>query len=475
MTDNNMEVISHLNISVGLFPFSKILNVSISHHPNSFGRCEIVGEMDPTVAEEVSNRIDETSQTEVVTSAKGQPERLFCGIVGEFLVSYQNEYASVRVVLLDTCACLDRVTHQRSYQNTSLTYGDLIKKCMEGEGTAAISVTDKKTGTLVVQYDETNWQFSVRMASQLGAPVITDISAEKPNLYVGLPPSDQTKDLTTSTYQIGKATQLVSSAGANSQSMVSEYGSSGGVTSYQYLFIGNFVKLGDKFYAVKSVDSSMVDGILEMNYGLLPIGNEVPADGDVPALGSIAQAPISNGNCCGKMLSGTVQNVAGNKVQVQFSFDSEFSGDHWFEYSTAYSSSDQNGWYCMPEKGDVVRVFFPSGSEGEAFAASSASKFASEDPKDKCWIAHGKQIVLTEKGIHISCENNSIMIDLPVDDGIVIESEKSISINAVEELTVHANSVHISADNQISLGTDRAFIDISEGKITLLGNEVAIE
>lgn len=87
MTDNNMEVISHLNISVGLFPFSKILNVSISHHPNSFGRCEIVGEMDPTVAEEVSNRIDETSQTEVVTSAKGQPERLFCGIVGEFLVS----------------------------------------------------------------------------------------------------------------------------------------------------------------------------------------------------------------------------------------------------------------------------------------------------------------------------------------------------------------------------------------------------
>ena len=43
MTDNNMEVISHLNISVGLFPFSKILNVSISHHPNSFGRCEIVG------------------------------------------------------------------------------------------------------------------------------------------------------------------------------------------------------------------------------------------------------------------------------------------------------------------------------------------------------------------------------------------------------------------------------------------------
>ena len=40
---------------------------------------------------------------------------------------------------------------------------------------------------------------------------------------------------------------------------------------------------------------------------------------------------------------------------------------------------------------------------------------------------------------------------------------------------IQAGSVLINAENQIALGTDRAFIDITQGKITLLGNEVAIE
>ena len=30
---NEMEVISHLNVSVGLFPFTKILNLNIDHGP----------------------------------------------------------------------------------------------------------------------------------------------------------------------------------------------------------------------------------------------------------------------------------------------------------------------------------------------------------------------------------------------------------------------------------------------------------
>lgn len=67
------------------------------------------------------------------------------------------------------------------------------------------------------------------------------------------------------------------------------------------------------------------------------------------------------------------------------------------------------------------------------------------------------------------------MIDLSVEDGIVIYSSQNISINATKALMIQAGSVLINAENQIALGTDRAFIDITQGKITLLGNEVAIE
>ena len=68
---NEMEVISHLNVSVGLFPFTKILNLNIDHGPNVFGLCTIVGEMDHESADEIAQRTDESSETEVVTTASG--------------------------------------------------------------------------------------------------------------------------------------------------------------------------------------------------------------------------------------------------------------------------------------------------------------------------------------------------------------------------------------------------------------------
>ena len=109
-----MEVISHLNVAVGLFPFTKILNLNIDHGPNVFGLCTIVGEMDHESADEIAQRTDESSETEVVTTASGQPARLFCGVVKNVSVNHQNEYAKVTVVLEGTCKKLDIQTHQRS-------------------------------------------------------------------------------------------------------------------------------------------------------------------------------------------------------------------------------------------------------------------------------------------------------------------------------------------------------------------------
>ena len=136
--------------------------------------------------------------------------------------------------------------------------------------------------------------------------------------------------------------------------VVSEDASDAGLKSYCYVFAGNFVKVDARFYAVKSISAEMKDGILEMNYGLLPMGNEAPTAGATTDVKGLAVSAGVNQNCSGKMFTGTVKNVSGSKVQVQFSFDSEFSGNHWFEYSTAYSSSDQS--VCL--RWEIQYVFF---------------------------------------------------------------------------------------------------------------------
>ena len=65
---NEMEVISHLNVSVGLFPFTKILNLNIDHGPNVFGLCTIVGEMDHESADEIAQRNINRSQIDITNS-----------------------------------------------------------------------------------------------------------------------------------------------------------------------------------------------------------------------------------------------------------------------------------------------------------------------------------------------------------------------------------------------------------------------
>lgn len=55
-----------------------------------------------------------------------------------------------------------------------------------------------------MQMNETNWEFTKRMASRFNAPIFTSIIAPKPMVYVGLPPVGNTKEITTTSYGHGK-------------------------------------------------------------------------------------------------------------------------------------------------------------------------------------------------------------------------------------------------------------------------------
>ena len=84
-------------------------------------------------------------------------------------------------------------------------------------------------------------------------------------------------------------------------------------------------------------------------------------------------------------------------------------------------------------------------------------------------------IQLTEKGIKISCDGEEAFIDLTPDEGITISCKKDLNVNAEGEVKVQAETIKLIADEKISLGTDRAFIDITDETITLLGKEVIVE
>ncbi|MDY8026359.1 hypothetical protein UYY96_27830, partial [Paenibacillus polymyxa] len=147
-----------------------------------------------------------------------------------------------------------------------------------------------------------------------------------------------------------------------------------------------------------------------------------------------------------------------------------------------YASADNTGWYCMPEDGDSIRIYFPSYKEEEGYAISSVkrepqpstgkssatsghatastssagSKSSSAlsaaapapdrmaDPAIKTLrTKYGKEIMLAPDQIVISGNGMSIAINDKT--GIDIVSGKNVSISAASDIVMSSGNIQLSA------------------------------
>ncbi len=186
-----MEAISHVNIKISGFPFQRIISLTIKHNPNEHGTAEIVGEIDAKQAVDIVRRVDEKTDISITTSAKGQPEMLFYGCVGNLLLERGNEYSQIRLQLHSVSRRTDIVKGSRTFQNTGKKYKDIVSEVIKKEAPNAdldMRVTDLEIGNLIMRYNETAWEFAKRMAAKLHAPLIAAVNLAYPQIYIGLPP-----------------------------------------------------------------------------------------------------------------------------------------------------------------------------------------------------------------------------------------------------------------------------------------------
>ncbi|MGN6714332.1 hypothetical protein [Anaerocolumna jejuensis] len=477
-----MNTISYGDISVNGFPFRKIIQILISHTVNDHGHAQVTGELDPATAQDFLKRVDEKMMVSITTKAEGQPSNLFYGCVHNVSLQQETEYSKVTLQLYSMSRLLDMEKKNKTYQNTAKTYGQIIAGDISDKGDLHMMVSDKAIGSLIMKYNETDWEFAKRMAAKLNAPLVSNISSPRPQLYMGLPPASKSIAINKTAYSYGSDTGAYAqmSTGALPQDFGGEQ-----IESYEYGYVGDQISFGGKTGRIKSVQACLQDGILTMTYGMLAGGGTSAGGGGGASAGAgggfagIAAPSTPNVQASGKMMRGKVMAVSGDKVQAHLTdVDGGYDGggNWWFPYSTAYSSSDGSGWYCMPEVGDEVRVFFPSGNEGDAFAASSVCATPPANPKHKSWKAPGgKEILLTDEGMYIIGKSGKIYINLTDEKGIEIHSDKDISISSDANIKINSSSeVQIVAKNQIVIGTEGAYLDLTENSATLAASQVLI-
>lgn len=450
----------------------RVRSVTISHAVNEFAHAEVVLEVK---AEDGAKFLKEADMKVIKVTAKNDSDvELFQGCLVNVSLEPTAQYCLLRLILRDAACLLDLKRATCSFQKLDQKHEDIVKKVFDKTGTVNFEkVKDKAIEKMILRLNETEWEFTRRMAGKLGAPIFTKCFAEKPLVTLGVPAPKHTLEITprrlTQTYNDGQF-QFFSKdkkAVAEGLKLINEdFSVIHALGCAEYLNIGDKAKIGDKEYFVKSVSAHFNDSILNADYEL--VGKET----------AFFMPIIPQKNIAGRVFRAQVKKVEKDKVQAHLiDVDEKYEeGKTFFPFATAYSSQDGSGWYAMPEVDDYVRIIFPSEDTGDAFAMSSINTAPLKEPKNKSLKAPGgREILLTDKGVEIIAEHQKTFIQLDKDKGINIVSAKDIVISADGNISFDAKGkVHLISQKEITSQSGQSHVKILANQIAMGGSNVIV-
>lgn len=372
----------------------------------------------------------ETDDSTVIT-VSDQDGIIFDGLAQDIRATFEGQVYYLEVWGVSHTVKADTGILSRSFQDAGMSYAQIADK-MAGENGLAVSVEAPplSVNNILLQYQETNWEFLKRIASHNHSVLLPSI--DSPAFYFGLPKGRQKGSLLSYRFSVGKNLgryRKYSGAGvAISPDDSMEYV----VTADDsVLSIGDTVDYEGSPLIVKDVQIHLKDAVLTCRYVLCKENG--------------LKTPVSyHQHITGLVLPGQVLEVKDDTVKVLLCVDEsqDTAAAYAFPYITPYSAENHTGLYLMPEVGDMVNIQFPTENESAAVALSSYRQMGSDrtgNPDIKYLrTPHDKEIKITEKEILITAKTGGLYIRLNEDNGIEIFTEHGITVNTLSNMDVNA-------------------------------------
>lgn len=471
-------------IGLSIADLVSIQEVYVHKKVNEHGMARIKGILAEGSEGELFKKAEEGRASLYIKDEEGNQKNIFSGIIDSLEVENAGGVKTLRMVLSGSTKLLDCTKHTRTFQNEAMTYENLLKTVNKGNKQVSCIPNCKVANPikkLIVQYRETDWEFLKRLASHFYQPILPGYGGEGIRYSFGLSKDAPKKKLDVYSYSSGNAKEefLMKKENKVPGIVPDDFGFYK-VKSRKYLELGERTDfLARTFFVYESV--SIFDGEELMHtYTLRRAGGFQTVYGH-------------NSGIIGASLDATILATKNDTVKVAVAVDGgqKESEAKWFPYSTVYSSPDGTGWYCMPEKGDKVRLYFPNefeedgyiissinlgntgeqsapagdgtagssaGSAGGAVsgtaggaAASAASAPRSNPDMKTISTKNGKEVTLTPTTI-IMTNNKGMMVVLDDAEGITIASDKNVVITAAENMIIKSDGeIDIQATDSIQL------------------------
>lgn len=403
----------------------------------------------------------------------GDMDILYWGVVTDFSIERINDQKKLTLEITTGSCLLDRKKHLRSFQDKNITYKQIFRQCCQDyENTAVIfsSPFEDKTGQLVLQYEETDWEFLKRLSSRKNKFLVPESRRMGARIFYDLPKGKKIDFSQEGKYILGKDLAGYQKKKSNGLFELKES------DCLTYVFtvrddhmMGDYITIqGRKFYVYR-ICSRYVDGEMLHEYHLMQEKG-------------LARPTAWLEQISGCSLDAMVKEVKEDKVQVGILNDENKQQEInvFYPYATVYSTPDGTGWYCMPEPGDMVRLTIPGKREGEAFVTSSVHvETESADRKDPDFkvlkTKYQKEVRFTPNSIVIT-NNQGTKIELTDGEGIHMVSANAVMLEASEDVTISSDkgSLIVAGTSSVLLKQKGTSITLDKG-ISFTGGELRVQ
>ena len=451
-----------------------ILQVEINHEANEYARARLMLIADEKKAQTFMAQASATDKIKISGKDGKKEVILFLGYIVNIIFQTEVGYNQLTIDLCDSSYLLDIKRQNSSFQQLNSKYEEILKpQISESKGKIQFKVTDKAIEKIILQLNETSWEFTKRIASQFNASIFTNVIAETPLITIGLPDPKETVEINTGNFSYEFDAAQYDFVNSNpdllakgTKVIAEDFFSVTLSGSFQYLNLGDVVKRDKKEYRVKKLTIRFDEDFLRATYTLVDkTGFFVPK--------------VEPMNIRGRIFRAQVKKVEKDKVQAHLiDIDKKYDDKSttWFPFATPYSSADGSGWYVMPEVDDYVRIIFPSEDTADAFAISSINSAPLKETKNKSLKAPGgRELLLTDKGVEIIAEHQKTFILLDKDKGISVVSAKDITVHADGNISFEAGGkIQMVAQKEIAAQSGQSHVKILNNQIDMGGSNIIV-
>ena len=387
-------------------------------------------------------------------SADGERKEIFHGLISDIDIHNENEMRVLTVSVISRSILMDLEPETRTFQDSAMTYETVTSRMEEGNSSFSFlwpSDGGKSIGSMTVQYKETDWQYSKRLAGRLGTVVVPDYLLDKPYISIGVPKRPAKQGIDAISYSMKKDVK-----------QFRDSKSSGGFSERDAIhYIVKSREIFDLCDAIPFLGLSLYVYAIDTKYE----GDELVHFYTLKEKSGFYTKKLFNEDLIGVSLRGTVKEVTEDKVRVNVAGDVKQTKHKWFPYATPFSQPDGYGWYFMPEIGDEIRLQFPTEQEHDAYVSSAVhvTHGSRADPEVKYIRTIYGQIIQFDPDKILIDDGAGSSITMHKDRGISMETDKKIDIDAQSNITMSAQGkVMITGQGGVVMQKGSSVINIDD-------------